>query len=104
MSALQILTRFQRGFPGSEPAAADLRYLRNRVEAIEEMNDQARQALVKYEGGRREHDRPRFESGPFGKGWSPTLRRCAWEGLITSAGSIQRSRWRDWRLANRCLQ
>ncbi|MBL9172820.1 MAG: AAA family ATPase [Verrucomicrobiales bacterium] len=65
MSALQILDVISARFPGAEPAGADLRYLRGRVESIEEMNDQARQALVKYEEAVEKLRSPALRVGTF---------------------------------------
>lgn len=65
MSALQILDVVAARVPGSEAASADLRYLRGRVESMEEMNDQARQALVKYEEAVEKLRSPALRVGTF---------------------------------------
>src|SRR5580698_9217226 len=49
LSALQLVDLIASELPAQHPSLMDLIYLRDRVAAIEEMNDQARQALEKLD-------------------------------------------------------
>ena len=49
LSALQILDLIASRVPPTETSAIDLRLLRDRVVVLEDLNDQSRQALEKFE-------------------------------------------------------
>ena len=65
LSTLQILDLIAGKLPLRHSALLDLVYLRERVAAIEEMNDQARQALEKMDAIIEKLRSPAFRVGTF---------------------------------------
>lgn len=65
LSTLQILDLIAGKLPSRHSALIDLAYLRDRVAGIEEMNDQARQMLEKYEEALQKLRSPAFRVGTF---------------------------------------
>ncbi len=64
-STLQILDAIASKLPPRHTSLLDLAYLRDRVVAMEEMNDQARQALERYEAAIEKLRSPAFRVGTF---------------------------------------
>jgi proteasome-associated ATPase len=65
LSALQLVDLIASELPAQHPSLMDLIYLRDRVSAIEEMNDQARQALEKLDEIVEKLRSPAFRVGTF---------------------------------------
>jgi proteasome-associated ATPase len=65
LSALQLVDLIASELPAQHPSLMDLIYLRDRVAAIEEMNDQARQALEKLDEIVEKLRSPAFRVGTF---------------------------------------
>ena len=65
LSALQLVDLIASELPPQHPSLMDLIYLRDRVAAIEEMNDQARQALEKLDEIVEKLRSPAFRVGTF---------------------------------------
>lgn len=65
LSTLQILDLIATKLPPRHSALLDLAYLRDRVAGLEEMNDQARQALEKYDEALDKLRSPAFRIGTF---------------------------------------
>ncbi|MBL9137089.1 MAG: AAA family ATPase [Verrucomicrobiales bacterium] len=65
LSTLQVLDLIARKLPPRHSAIVDLAYFRDRVVALEEMNDQARQALEKYDEALEKLRSPAFRVGTF---------------------------------------
>ena len=65
LSALQLLDLIASKLPPRHSSLLDLAYLRDRVVAMEEMNDQARQALERYEVALEKLRSPAFRVGTF---------------------------------------
>ena len=65
LSTLQILDLIASKLPSRHSALLDLAYLRDRVAGIEEMNDEARQALEKYEEAIQKLRSPAFRVGTY---------------------------------------
>ncbi len=65
LSTLQILDLLARKLPSRHPALIDLVYLRDRIHSLEEMNDQAREALEKYDRAIETLRSPSLRAGTF---------------------------------------
>src|ERR1700722_11883802 len=65
LSALQLVDLIASELPAQHPSLMDLIYLRDRVAAIEEMNDQARQAVEKLDEIVEKLRSPAFRVGTF---------------------------------------
>lgn len=65
LSTLQLLDLIATKIPPRNSALLDLVYLRDRIAGLEEMNDQARQALEKYEEALEKLRSPAFRVGTF---------------------------------------
>jgi proteasome-associated ATPase len=65
LSALQLVDLIASELPAQHPSLMDLVYLRDRIAAIEEMNDQARQALEKLDEIVEKLRSPAFRVGTF---------------------------------------
>ena len=65
LSALQLVDLIASRLPSQHPTLMDLVYLRDRVSALEEMNDQARQALEKLDEIVEKLRSPAFRVGTF---------------------------------------
>ena len=65
LSALQLVDLIASELPAQHPSLMDLIYLRDRVAAMEEMNDQARQALEKLDEIVEKLRSPAFRVGTF---------------------------------------
>jgi proteasome-associated ATPase len=65
LSALQLLDVIASKLPPRHSSLLDLAYLRDRVAAMEEMNDQARTALERYEVALEKLRSPAFRVGTF---------------------------------------
>jgi proteasome-associated ATPase len=65
LSTLQVLDLIARKLPPRHSAILDLAYFRDRVAALEEMNDQAREALEKYGDALEKLRSPAFRVGTF---------------------------------------
>lgn len=65
LSTLQVLDLIARKLPPRHSAIVDLAYFRDRIVALEEMNDQARQALEKYDEALEKLRSPAFRVGTF---------------------------------------
>src|SRR5580698_9101097 len=65
LSALQLVDLIASELPAQHPSLMDLIYLRDRVAALEEMNDQARQALEKMDEIIEKLRSPAFRVGTF---------------------------------------
>ena len=65
LSALQLVDLIASELPAQHPSLMDLIYLRDRIAAIEEMNDQARQALEKLDEIVEKLRSPAFRVGTF---------------------------------------
>jgi proteasome-associated ATPase len=65
LSALQVLDLIAAKLPPRHSALIDIAYLRDRVAGIEEMNDQARQMIEKYDEALEKLRSPAFRIGTF---------------------------------------
>jgi proteasome-associated ATPase len=65
LSTLQLLDLIARRLPARHSSLLDLVYLRERIESIEEMNDQARQALEKMDAAIEKLRSPAYRVGTF---------------------------------------
>src|SRR5687768_12458105 len=65
LSALQLIDLIVTKLPPRHPAILDMVYLRERIAAIEETNDQARQALEKLDAIVEKLRSPAFRVGTF---------------------------------------
>ncbi len=65
LSALQVLDLVAGKLPPRHTALMDLAYLRDRVAALEDMNDQARQMIEKYDEALEKLRSPAFRVGTF---------------------------------------
>ena len=65
LSAMQVVDLIAAKLPSRHPALIDMVYLRERVAGLEEMNDQARQALEKYDEALEKLRSPAFRAGTF---------------------------------------
>lgn len=65
LSTLQILDVIASKLPPRHSSLLDLVYLRDRIASLEEMNDQARQALEKYDEALEKLRSPAFRIGTF---------------------------------------
>ena len=65
MSTLQLLDWIAQSLPPRHPALMDMVYLRGRVEELEEIQDQARDALEQMDGALNKLRTPAFRVGSF---------------------------------------
>lgn len=65
LSTLQLVDLIARRLPARHSSLLDLVYLRERIESIEEMNDQARQALEKMDAAIEKLRSPAYRVGTF---------------------------------------
>src|SRR5690606_14494484 len=65
LSALQVLDLIASKLPPRHSALMDLAYFRDRVAALEEMTDQARQMIEKYDEALEKLRSPAFRVGTF---------------------------------------